>query len=488
MRLGSDTRTDWNGTAFKFLTLVAASCLIASREPLAAEFDQSSDPGSENVCSEKRPVPNFNRWEEDWSVLASPCLVREPFDSLKYISLNDDPNYYLSLGFSLRERLEINNTASFGIGSVRPDTYLIQRAEVHADLHLGSQVQVFTQLFDARAFQKDMTSPVDESPLNLEQAFVVVTEVFDQGTLKWRVGRQQMAFDLQRFVSVRDGPNVRQSFDAIWADWESGDWRLIGFASQPVQYRDTSEFDDISDRHFRFNGLRIERKNVGPGSLSVYYAQFDRDQAVFISVAGAERRDVIDLHYGGKINGFDWDVEVMNQTGSIGNDSISAWALGSVFGYTLSNYSWNPRAGLQFDIASGNRHVEGGSLGTFNPLFPNGYYFTLASYSGDTNIIHLKPSITLTPSSVFTVIGAVGFQWRETTSDAVYGQGLMAVPNTAGHGNLWTGIYTQLRAEDKISNNLNGAIEAVHFQVGDSIRQAGGRDANYLGVELKFCW
>jgi hypothetical protein len=35
-----------------------------------------------------RPSIMFNRWEEDWSVLADPRVPREPLDSLKYIPLS----------------------------------------------------------------------------------------------------------------------------------------------------------------------------------------------------------------------------------------------------------------------------------------------------------------------------------------------------------------------------------------------------------------
>ena len=297
-----------------------------------------------------------------------------------------------------------------------------------------------------------------------------------------------MAFDLQRFVAVRDGPNVRQAFDAVWADWESGDWRIIGFLSQPVQDSDTGQFDDTSNRHLRFNGLRFEKKDVGPGNLSGFVAQFDHDQTNYLFARGAERRVAFDLHYDGKLNGYDWDIESMNQSGHVGDKTISAWAIGSIFGYTDTSYAWRPRLGVQFDVASGNRSPNGGQLGTFNPLFPNGYYFTLASYSGDTNIVHLKPSVTLNPNDTLNVITAVGLQWRETVADAVYQQGMMAVANTAGRGQLWTGIYTQLRAEQTFMRNLVGAIEAVHFQVGDTIRQAGGSNGNYFGAELKLCW
>ena len=127
-------------------------------------------------------------------------------------------------------------------------------------------------------------------------------------------------------------------------------------------------------------------------------------------------------------------------------------------------------------------------LGTFNPLFPNGYYFTLAGYTGYANILHVKPSITVKPKSNLTILGAVGFQWRQTTADAVYQQPNVPVPGTAGKGSKWTGAYLQLRADWAINAHLTGAVEAVHFQVGDSIRNIGGRNSDYLGVELKYGW
>jgi hypothetical protein len=33
-----------------------------------------------------------------------------------------------------------------------------------------------------------------------------------------------------------------------------------------------------------------------------------------------------------------------------------------------------------------------------------------------------------------------------------------------------------------------GSVGAVHFQVGDSIRSVGGRNADYVGIELKYGW
>ena len=440
-----------------------------------------------SACTVPRPSVLFNRWQEDWSVLANPCVPVKPLDGLKYIPLGSDPDSYLSLGANLRERVEINDAPLFGIGAGHPDTYLIQRAQVSADAYIAQHFQFFIQLEDARAFGKDAVSPVDKNPLDLEQAFVAWVGHLAGGTVKLRLGRQEMAFDLQRFISVRDGPNVRQTYDAVWADYENGKWRFIGYATQPVQNRDVSSFDDVSNGHLTFSGVRFERQDAGPGDLSGYYSLYNRSNAQFLDATGDEHRNVFDLRYAGKTGRADWDVESMWQTGHVGSKTIGAWAVGSLAGYTL-DAPWTPRLGIQIDAASGDRHPNDGRVETFNPLFPNGYYFTLAGYTGYANIIHIKPSITLKPSSRLALLAAIGFQWRETTGDAVYQQGNAILPGTAGHGTRWTGMYAQLQADWTIADNLIGSVEAVHFQVGNSIRSVGGSNADYVGVELKYGW
>ena len=143
---------------------------------------------------------------------------------------------------------------------------------------------------------------------------------------------------------------------------------------------------------------------------------------------------------------------------------------------------------MQIDGASGDRHPGDGRVETFNPLFPNGYYFTLAGYAGYSNLIHVKPSITFKVSPKVTLLTALGFQWRETGADAIYGQGMAVVPGTAGKGTRWTGMYAQVRADWLVSSNVALALEAVHFEVGDSIRALGARNADYVGIEAKFGW
>jgi len=451
---------------------------------------QQSD-GAPNTTAPVRPAILSNRWEEDWSVLADPRVPREPFDYLKYIPLSpDDPKTYLSFGADMRERFEANDVANFGVSPNRNNDYLISRMDAHADLRIAGQVQVFVQFESDYAPWKTMLTPADQDVIDLEQAFVTVTEPVGDGTGRVRLGRQQMNFDFQRFVSNRDGPNVRQSFDAAWGDYENGPWKFITFYSQPVQIYNfgAHPFDDYSSGANTFSVVRAQRELFGWATLSGYYAYYTLDNAKYLSVRGNERRDSIDIRFFAKTNGFDGDLEVMGQTGSIGSDTIRAWAVGSLSGYTFADIGWTPRLGIQFDAASGDSNPHDNVLQTFNPLFPNGYYFTLAGYTGYTNLIHVKPSIAVHPTNSLTLSLAVAAQWRETTADAVYTQGSVPVPGTAGQPGRYTGTYGQLDLNWAMTSHSSFAIQAVRFDVGDAIRRVGGHDSDYLGVQIAYGW
>lgn len=435
-----------------------------------------------------RPLPATNRWQEDWSALADPALRQAPLDRLKYLPLDaDDPQRYLSLGANLRERFESNDAPGLGTDATA-DADLLQRLQVHADLRLGSRWQAFAQLEDVRAYAKRERSAADQNRLDLRLGFVAYQRAFATGTFKARVGRQDFAFDLQRFVSSRDGPNVRQSFDAVWADWETARWRVLGFLSQPVQYADARPFDDSSSRRVRFSTLRAERKVFGDDELSAYYALYARDQAHYLDGSGRERRHVFDLRLAGAARGADWDLETMAQRGSVGAQAIRAWAFGARAGYTLERLAAQPRLGLQLDAASGDAHAGDGRVDTFNPLFPNGYYFALAGYTGYSNLLHLKPSLQWQATPALSATLAVGLLWRQTTADAVYLQPNLPVAGTAGHGRRWTGRYTQLRLQRPLSPQLTAALEAVRYSAGRALRQAGAHDSDYLSAELRWAW
>jgi hypothetical protein len=447
-----------------------------------------------NVCAadeptDVRPSVGFYRWQEDWSVLADPARRTEPGDDLKYISLSrDDPKRYVSLGITVRERYENNDAPQFGATGKTDLSYLLHRLELHMDAHLTDATRVFVQVENALALGLAKPGPADANKLDLRLAFIDSSLRIGDGIFKYRIGRQEIGFDQQRFVSARDGPNLRQAYDAVWADYERGDWRVSGFASQPVQYLNQSPFDDFSNRHLTYGGIRAQRRDVAGGELSATFSEYRNDNAHFLAGSGEEHRRNVDVHYAGAARGFDWDVESMEQQGSIGAKGVNAWAAGSLAGYTFSPTMWKPRLGLQLDAASGDRNLSDSHVGTFDPMFPNGYYETLSGYTGYTNFIHLKPSITLTPMQGVKVLTAVGLLWRQTTHDAVYVQPDIPVPGTAGEPGRRSSTYAELRIDWTVSRSLAFALEGEHYDVASAIRNAGGHDSDYIGIEGRWGW
>jgi hypothetical protein len=107
------------------------------------------------------------------------------------------------------------DTVDFLTNILALDSYLLSRTEAHLDLRIHGQVQMFFQLQSDMSPGKQRPSPVDQDRLSIEQGFVAVSEPLGDGVVAIRIGRQENGFDLQRFLSVRDGPNVRQSYDGV---------------------------------------------------------------------------------------------------------------------------------------------------------------------------------------------------------------------------------------------------------------------------------
>jgi hypothetical protein len=426
-----------------------------------------------------RPTIAFHRWSEDWSVLADSNVPREPLDELKYIPLSArDPRTYLSFGANVRERFEVND-AQFGIGRSRQDADLLSRLEAHSDLRIAGQVQIFLQLQSDLAPGKRDPSPVDADRLGIEQAFVAVSESLASGAITIRIGRQENGFDLQRFLSVRDGPNVRQAYDGATVAYTRGPWRFIALYTDPVQNRNVGAFDDYSSPHLTFGLLRIERKITASSPLSAYVGRFTN---------GNERRDLVDVRFAGSGGGFDWDAEGMTQNGSIGAQAIHAWATGAIIGRTFDRAPLRPRVSVQFDAASGDKSPTDNQLNTFNPLFPSGYYFTTAGYTTYANVVHGKAGLSLTPSNDLHLSAGAGSEWRSTVADAIYTLPNIPVANTAGRGGLYVGAYGQLRSDYALTSHVALALEFVHFLAGPTIESAGGHNTDYLGTEVRYGW
>src|SRR5262245_40242211 len=184
-----------------------------------------------------RPEFKLSRQDEDWSVLREPELRTNLFDSVKFIPLNRHGSSWLTLGGEARDRYEYFENANWGKGPQDGDGYFLHRFMLHADAHAGENFRFFTQ------FKSGLESDRNGGPRPTDRDDFDVHQLFADGRLPWadqrsltlRVGRQELSFGTQRLVSVRESPNVRQSFDGVRSTLRWDHLELDAFATRPVE-------------------------------------------------------------------------------------------------------------------------------------------------------------------------------------------------------------------------------------------------------------
>lgn len=437
-------------------------------------------------------IPAFKplRYDEDYRVLKHDSQPGDWYKRTKYNRLSNDGSTYLSFGGEVRLQYFYAKNDSWGDEPEDEDGYILSKYLLHTDFHAGSHFRAFVQLQGSMANSKTSTSPVDEDPLDLHQAFADYTTAINASTnLTFRAGRQELSYGSQRLVSVRDGPNNRQAFDGVKLNLTGKNYKLDLFYSNYVAAK-KGIFDDGWNKNIRFWGSYLTLNKLPfLGNIDIYYLGVWRRNANFDEGAGREIRHSAGTRIWGKEQSFRYDLEALYQFGDFAGKSISAWTASANIGYEFSVIKYKPELGLKAEFISGDRRAGDNVLQTFNPLFPRGAYFGLAALIGPSNLIDLHPSVSLklTPKLDWNL--DYDIFWRYSIADGIY------APNTSlmysGENTISKHIGQQLSTEFVCTPNpyLYFRTEFTWFRTGAYLKEvSAGKDIIFAGVtaQLKF--
>lgn len=430
-----------------------------------------------------RPSYSLNRADEDYRFLSDPARRTDLWDPLKYVPLDEAGSWYLTLGGEARERYEYFNHPSWG-EDPQDHGYLLQRYFLHGDLHAGGHVRFFGQLQSSlEEGRKDGPRPADEDELDLHQAFLDLTLAMgENGSLVLRTGRQELAYGSQRLISVREGPNVRQSFDGFRAMLRTGEVRIDGFAVKPAE-TNRHVFDDGPDNTRALWGSYavLPLPLLPGGNIDLYYLGLFRRTAGFDQGTARETRHSVGTRLWRSEPPLDYNFEFLYQWGSFGTGDIRAWTAASDTGYTVATLPFRPRFGLRADIASGDKDPADPDLQTFNPLFPKGAYFSEAGLIGPANFIDLDPNIDLHPTDRLTLTIDWDFFWRESSRDGLYNNAVVLVRSGRTSDARYIGSMSQAQLLWEIDRHLTFVAIYGHFFAGRFLRDSGpGEDVDYV--------
>jgi hypothetical protein len=432
------------------------------------------------------PVRTYNllRENDDWSFLADPSLRSDFWDSIKYIPLGCEA-CYVSLGGEIREAFEQVGNDNWGKQRYM-NAFLLQRYMLHSDWHLGKNFRVFVQLKSGlEDFRAGGPRPIDEKRLDVETAFLEVGNTHKKNWVVLRVGRQELNYGSGRLVSVREGPNVRQSFDGVKIRSKAGAWNVDAWAVRPDLDKG-GFFNNAPDHTTSFWGVyatRPLRRGVG---YDLYYLGLDRKKATFERGTAAELRHTIGARLWRRIAteepGADFDYEGVVQFGTFGSDDIRAWTFASDTGYSLATVPLRPRFSIKADISSGD-NPGSHTLGTFNPIYPIGNYFGVLADTGPgpVNFMDVHPRIQTQLPHGISISADIVAQWRENLNDGVYAvPGFLLVPANGSRARF---VGYRPGAEVRWQIDRHAYLQADYgiFYAGQFLKEASpGRNINYM--------
>ena len=388
--------------------------------------------GAASADPDPQPRPSYQtlRQDEDWSFLRDSGAegAGDFFDPAKFVPLDAEGWAWLSFGSQLRLRNETLSDAGFGGADDDDGDFLLSRLMLHTDLHAGEHFRVFVQGRSSMVTDHDVAGGPDAGQVDnfdLHNAFADLSLPLGRDAgLRLRGGRQELSFGRGRLVHMGDWGNTRRSFDGVSTLLSAGAWKLEPFWARPVTVKMYDGNSADSNRAF-FGSYASGAIPGTPVGLDLYYLGLHQNDATYNLTAGDEHRHSV----GGRVfgaygeSGFDYDVEGTYQFGEVDGEDVSAFMLASELGYSAEGVPLAPRFLVGVDYTSGDRS-EGGSVQTFNPLFPDGHDdFGNMDAVGAQNAFDVKTGFALHPSGKLTLTTVLHYLRRAQAGDDFYDGG-----------------------------------------------------------------
>ncbi len=434
--------------------------------------------------SEKSEPPAFNifRAEEDYTYLRDTeknPYEEDTFDVLKFIPLNEAGTAYLSFGGQFRPRFAHYTNRLWE--EEEDMSFYSQRIALHTNVVFNEKFRFFGELYHGyTSHEKEI---VEYDVLDYHQAFLeyrMDLKEKEEKSLSFLLGRQEMPFGAARLIGLREGPNIRRAFDAARLILKHNRTKIQTFYGKEVK-----PLFEVFDNEFTLFdnevanpelwGLYSQFKIHGVfGMNEIYYLGFQSDRSHFNDVIGEERRHSVGLRRYGKM-GERWyyNTEIIYQFGDLDNQDIRAYSYEADWHYKLINTHWTPNIGLKVDYTTGDDKPGDGEINTFNPMFVNPAYYSLALTITPINLISIHPSIQVEPCEDLSVYLEWAFFWRESVMDGLYKPPRFVNRKASDGSDRAIGNQFGLKVEYELDRHMTFTLDMSYFIAGEFIKESG---------------
>ena len=370
--------------------------------------------------------------------------------------------------------------------------YLLTRFLWNAALNFGDnhQIKVEFQSGLANGIPKPV-SPVDENVLDLHQAYYKYTLNTGKETkLAVIAGRQELQYGSQRIISVREGPNNRQSFDALKVKFEQKDLTLDAFISTYVQAKTGFFNDKFLNQNNILWGIYAVKKNVPLiQNLDIYYLGIKRNKEVINLHTYETKKHSLGLRVWEGNSNFTYDLEALLQWGkSKTEDRIKSSTASAHITYKFDDWKWKPILGIKAQYISGDKDTTDKIINTFDPIYPKGAYFGLSPIIGPKNLTNIHVYSKLNPIQDLTVSLEYIYFWRNSTQDAVYDVGGNPLINSLNQKSKNIGSQFQISPQYHLKEKLVLMGDFAYFKTDQFLKESDAVDlfSAALGIQYSF--
>lgn len=415
------------------------------------------------------------------------------------------------LRYESKENMAVAGRAGavdFGASAVDNDNdYFLTRAKLHIGLSPADWFTAFAEGRHSSAASDERTPGPDRDALDLHQAFITLGNV-KHFPVTAKIGRQELSYGDERLIGAADWVNTGRVFDAARLRYENSDFWVEAFVSQVVMVRDDyfnqpNNYDYLSGLYASTRTLIPKQetqlyflaRNVQHGSPNVIGA----GQPPFLS--GAVPRDIYTFgarvkSLPGQFKGWDYAAELAGQFGRYQNLRHEAFAAHVAGGYTWEKAWGTPRAGLEYNYASGDGNSKDGTHGTFDNLFPTNHkFYGFMDFFSWQNLHDVRLAASLKPARQFTLTADYHAFWLADSQDYFY-QVNGAARTTGGYGiNAAAGSFvgSEIDLVGTYAIKPYAVVQAGfgHFFAGDYVKASlagSGRsqDANWVYLQTTF--
>jgi hypothetical protein len=387
--------------------------------------------------------------------------------------INQNLPSWLHLSGEYRVRAEGYEGGSYAAGN--DQGYLLSRFQLNLDVRFP-WVRLFAQTQDSRVLGNDAIPDAFpyQDHFDLQQAFVEIGNS-DNGHFGIRAGRQELNFGDQRILGSSNWLNSPRSFDAVRADVNFGNVRVDAFSASVVNPVD--ETFDHSKAGNDLHGLYGTISNILPGATIEPYLLWHLGGGLKTENGLAARRSTktVAMRVARKAgNRIDYEAHLLRQFGSIGSDSVTAYAMNFDLGYTWSKILLRPRAYFDYAYASGDKNPTDGNINTFDQIYPSNHgLYGIVDLFGWQDLRDEKFGFEVRPTKKL-MLSTVFHNYNLASShDALYsGTGVAVARNNAGANGSHIGEEWEGSGTYAVTQYLASGIGYGHLFPGEFVEKS----------------